>query len=155
MGNEARTSRQKTRQLDTALSSIQFPKRPRGGWVQSIRDALGMNKTQLAKRMNISQAAIAKLEASEAEGGITLSRLQRAADALGCEVVYALKPKSGSLSEMISQQAHQRAKEKLARVNESQALEASALSSDSLAETIADLANEMEVERSSDLWNDD
>ena len=55
---------------------------------------------------------------------------------------------------MVADQARNRAQQKLGRVNQSQALEASAMASDAFAATVADLANEIEIQRPSDLWND-
>jgi hypothetical protein len=55
---------------------------------------------------------------------------------------------------MVANQALHRARQKLGRVNQSQALEASAMAADSFSAAVADLAKELELERPSDLWND-
>jgi predicted DNA-binding mobile mystery protein A len=149
----ARVSRQRTRQLDAKLAEVNVPRQPRNGWAQSIREAVGMNKVQLAKRMGVSHASVNQLEANEVSGSITVSRLQRAAEALNCEFAYVFIPKS-SLSEMVHEQALKRARQKLTRVNQSQALEASAIGSKELSDAIADLAREIEVQRAADIWND-
>lgn len=65
---------------------------PRGGWLRTLREALGMSSTQLAKRMKVSPQFVRKLEKGEAAGTITLASLHRAAEALECKVVYALVP---------------------------------------------------------------
>lgn len=149
----SRVARQQTRQLEHALANVRVPERPRNGWIDAIREALGMTKTQLAKRMGIARPSLNRLEANEVSGSITIASLQNAADALGCELRYALVPKAG-LTEMVNKQALRRARQKLGRVNQSQALEASALESEKFAEAIADLAKELEVRRPTDLWND-
>ena len=149
----SRVARQQTRQLEHALSNVWVPERPRNGWIDAIRGALGMTKTQLAKRMGIARPGLNRLEANEMNGSITIASLQSAADALGCELRYALVPKA-PLTEMVNKQALRRARQKLGRVNQSQALEASALESENLAEAVADLAKELEVRRPTDLWND-
>jgi hypothetical protein len=79
--------------------------------------------------------------------------LKRAAQELGCELQYVLVPKV-PLEKMIADQALRRAKKKLGRVNQSQALEASAMSADSMANTVADLARELELNRAKDLWDE-
>src|SRR5262245_3319142 len=66
--------------------------RPAKGWVRAIRDGMGMTAKQLGKRMGVSQPRITALEKAEATGSITLESLERAAEALGCRVVYALVP---------------------------------------------------------------
>jgi predicted DNA-binding mobile mystery protein A len=66
---------------------------PRGGWVASIRDALGMSQTDLANRMRLSQSAVAKLEMSERAGAAQMDSLRRAAHAMDCELVVLMVPR--------------------------------------------------------------
>ncbi|UNK48336.1 mobile mystery protein A [Lysobacter sp. S4-A87] len=66
---------------------------PRGGWIAAIREALGMSVQDFADRLGVTRATAAKLEANERRRTIQLDSLYRAADALGCEVVYALVPR--------------------------------------------------------------
>ena len=75
-----------------ALRPLGNAPRPPKGWLRAVRDALGMTTKQLASRMGVSQPRIVELEQSEASGGVTLNTLQRAAEALGCRLVYALVP---------------------------------------------------------------
>ena len=51
-----------------------------------------MTTKQLAERLGVSQPRIVELEQSEASGSVTLNTLQRAAEALGCRLVYVLVP---------------------------------------------------------------
>jgi predicted DNA-binding mobile mystery protein A len=132
---------------------VSIPQRPRNGWIDAIRGALGMTKTQLAKRMGIARPNLNRLEANEVSGAITIASLQKAANALGCELRYVLVPKQ-PLQEMVNKQALRRARQKLGRVNQSQALEASAIQSEKLEDAIIDLARELELKRPTDLWND-
>jgi predicted DNA-binding mobile mystery protein A len=60
--------------------------RPPRGWI------LGMITAQFAKRLGVAQPRIIELERGEADGNITLKSLQRAAEALGCRLVYTLVP---------------------------------------------------------------
>lgn len=66
---------------------------PHGGWVASIRDALGMSQADLALRMGQSQSALAKLEMSERAGTAQLDSLRRAANAMDCELVVLMVPR--------------------------------------------------------------
>jgi predicted DNA-binding mobile mystery protein A len=83
------------RLLDNRFATLrplaQSPRPPKG-WLRAVRDALGMTTTQMARRLGVSQPSIVGLEQSEANGAITLNTLQRAAEALGCRLVYALVP---------------------------------------------------------------
>ena len=150
---QARLIRQKTRQMDTILQSVEVPQRPRNGWLAAVRESLRMNKTQMAKRLGITSQSLAELEAAELKGSITLNRLQRAAAALDCELAYTLVPKK-PLESMVSEQALRRAKQKLARINRSQALEAATIDEEALSAAIHDLAREFELERPADLWDE-
>jgi predicted DNA-binding mobile mystery protein A len=75
-----------------ALRRLAKSPRPPRGWLRAIRDALGMTTAQYARRLGVSQPRIIELEQSEVSGGVTLKTLQRAAEALGCRLVYALVP---------------------------------------------------------------
>jgi predicted DNA-binding mobile mystery protein A len=150
---QPRAARQATRRLDAALRDLQLPPHPRKGWIRAIREALGMTQNQLARRMGITRQAVALTEASELDHSATLGRLKRAAQELGCELRYVLVPKI-PLESMIADQARRRAEKKLGRVNQSQALEASAMSADSMSSTVADLARELELNRAADLWDE-
>lgn len=70
------------------------PAPPAGGWVRTIREALGMSQRDLAQRMGVSHAAVAKMESSEKARTAQLSTLQRAAEAMDCDVVYAIVPRT-------------------------------------------------------------
>jgi predicted DNA-binding mobile mystery protein A len=67
--------------------------RPPRGWVRAVREALGMSAAVLAGRMGITAGAVTRLEQSEAADRIQLDTLRRAADALGCDLVYLLVPR--------------------------------------------------------------
>ena len=53
-----------------------------------------MTTRQLAVRMGLSQSAVSQLERSEIADGIRLESLRRAAEALECNLVYALVPRT-------------------------------------------------------------
>ncbi|KRP85840.1 hypothetical protein AOQ72_04145 [Bradyrhizobium yuanmingense] len=83
------------RHLDSrfaTLRALSHSQRPPKGWIRAIRDALGMTTAQYAKRLGVSQPRIVELERSEQGGSVTLNTLQRAAEALGCRLVYVLVP---------------------------------------------------------------
>lgn len=149
-----RALRQMTRQLDEALTPFRgVSPPPSGGWVRAVREALGMTRIQFARRLGVSRPNTYRLEADEVSGGISLRRLRRAAEALDCRLVYALVP-NDSLEAVVRRQAVRQAERRLARVNASQALEASAVANGPLERQIEDLATELTVERPRTLWDD-
>lgn len=66
---------------------------PKGGWIRAIREALVMPQDELGRRLGVGASSVGKLEASERKRTIQLETLMRAADALDCDVVYALVPR--------------------------------------------------------------
>lgn len=95
---------------------------PRGGWVQAVREALGMSAADLARRMGTAQTTVLRLEAAEREARVQLDTLRRAADALDCDLVYALVPRQ-SLEAAVTNRARLKAGSLVSRVGHSMLLE--------------------------------
>ncbi len=97
-------------QLDRTLQDMRTPPpRPTSGWISSVRDALGITLDQIGKQIGSSRQAVQQLERAEATDRITLGALRRTAEAMGCELVYALVPKSGTFAELAERPARDRA----------------------------------------------
>src|SRR5271170_6569808 len=77
----------------------------------------------MATRLGKAPTLVVNLEKSEAEYRITLGSLRAAADALGCQLVYALVPKSGSIQDLAERRARAKAAENVRAVEHSMALE--------------------------------
>src|SRR5436189_523331 len=88
----------------TAMRPLLKSQRPPKGWLRAIRDALGMTTKQFGRRLGVSQPRIVELEQSEVSGSVTLHTLQRAAEALGCRLVYAVVPEK-PLAETVRERA--------------------------------------------------
>lgn len=69
-------------------------RRPPHGWVRTVRTALGISAGALAARLDVTPGAVIRLEQSEADNRIRLETLHRAADALDCDLVYLVVPRS-------------------------------------------------------------
>ncbi|MGE5625110.1 MAG: mobile mystery protein A [Bacillota bacterium] len=118
-------TRLKIRQLDEQLErwrQTSKTPRPREGWLRTIRQVLGMTTGQFALRLGTSQPRIVKLERAEIDGSVTLASLHKAAQALGCEFVYAVIPYE-PLERIIRNQADRIARRELAIVGHSMGLE--------------------------------
>jgi predicted DNA-binding mobile mystery protein A len=97
-------------QLDRTLQDRRTPPpRPTSGWISSVREALGITLDQIGKQIGSSRQAVQQLERAEATDRITLGALRRAAEAMGCELVYALVPKSGTFAELSERPVRDRA----------------------------------------------
>lgn len=135
-----------TRPLDLRRLAV-----PKIGWVREIRQALGMTEAQLARRLQVTQASVASLEKAEAQGGITLNRLQKVAEALDCRLVYALVPMS-SLQEAVTRQSEQTARRLVERTSHHMALEDQKVRTAEEQEQIAELAAEL-ARTMRELWD--
>jgi predicted DNA-binding mobile mystery protein A len=69
--------------------------RPSPGWLRTLRGTLGLTLAELAQRLKVTPPAVRSFEQAEAEDRITLASLRRVADAMDCELIYALVPRSG------------------------------------------------------------
>jgi predicted DNA-binding mobile mystery protein A len=99
---------------------------PAGGWIRAIREALGMTQRQLAQRAGRRPQTILDLQAREAAQTIQLNSLRELANAMDCEVVYAIVPRK-PLATMLEERARSVARETLRRTGHSMALERQAL----------------------------
>jgi predicted DNA-binding mobile mystery protein A len=145
----------KSRQLDDALQSLKastFSTPPRGGWLRAIRDALGLTTRQFAARVGLAQATVVQSEQSEAAGTISLGQLRRLADALDCELRYVLVPRT-PLAERIDAQAERKARERVASVVHTMALEAQGSGHELQEQQVAIVKDELLRGRRSKLWD--
>jgi predicted DNA-binding mobile mystery protein A len=112
-------------QMDKLLASwkaAQLSARPRSGWVRAVRESLGMSAAAFARRLGMSHAGVRKLESAEASDAITLASLRKLAEALDCELHYALVPRT-SLRQHAQGRAEAVARERLRPISHSMALE--------------------------------
>lgn len=110
------------RTLTPFLAAKDTPRPPKG-WIRAMREVTGITIRDLAKKLHKAPSVVGHLEGSEAEYRITLASLRAAADALGCQLVYALVPKSGSIQELAEERARSKAAENVRAVEHSMALE--------------------------------
>jgi len=62
-------------------------------WLRASRLAHGLKGVDMARRMGVSPARISMMEGDELRGAVTLKMMQKAAQAMDCEFVYAVIPK--------------------------------------------------------------
>ncbi len=95
------------REMDEALLPFRLVRKRKGGgtgWLRSIRQATGVPVDEVARRLGVCRFEVHRLEESEKNERIMLSTLSRAAKGLGCELVYALVPKEGTLEDLATVQ---------------------------------------------------
>ena len=133
------------------LNNLQSLARPPRGWIKAIREALGMTSTQLAQRMGISQPRASEIEKSEITGSLTFDTLQRAAQALDCQLVYALVPRK-PLQELVVERAENLARIRLGATSHSMALENQSLDEVDAQRQFDQLAKKIADREGSALW---
>ncbi len=74
------------------------------GWMRAVRQAIGLPAVEVARRMGVTKGHLFKLEESEQQGNVRIGSLRRAAEAMGCELVYALVPSGAKLASMAAAQ---------------------------------------------------
>lgn len=127
--------------------------RPPKGWLRAVRDALGMTTKQLGRRLGVSQPRIVELEQSEANGTVTLNTLQRAAEALGCRLVYALVPEK-PLADTVRERAELLARRRQAAVEHTMRLEDQAVKDNRVARALHGQIIEDLLQRPARLWDE-
>ena len=99
-------------QLDQSLKpfrAAQVVTRPQPGWLRALREALGISIREVARKMRKTPQTVAAFEKSEAADRITLQTLRHYAEAMDCEFVYAVVPKTGSLKQLAEKHARHKA----------------------------------------------
>ncbi|MDR1418732.1 MAG: mobile mystery protein A [Endomicrobium sp.] len=122
---------------------------PEQGWIRTIREALGMTTSQLAKRLKISQARIVHIEKNE--NNLKISTLNKIAKALNCAFVYYIIP-NDNIKNIVSRQAHIKASNIIGNVNKNMSLENQL--SDS-KEILEDLTKDLLNKNISRIWDED
>lgn len=156
MSARADTQWLQLRQTEVQLArwrKVAHPQPPAGGWIAAVRQAIGMSVAQLADRLGISRTSLAKMEQREVDGGITLDALRRAADALDCDVVYAIVPRTGSLERVVKSRADLIAGVLVGRAGHSMSLEAQTVPDEETTAQQKVIARRLLAEWPRDLWD--
>lgn len=88
------------KRLPTLAAAQKQAVRPAGGWLRAVRQALGLAQVDVAKNTGVTKQAYAQFERGETRGTLSLGSLQRAAEAMDCELVYYLVPRAKSFGEL-------------------------------------------------------
>jgi predicted DNA-binding mobile mystery protein A len=114
MGIAKEAREQIRRRMEDALPGYRLGRAAAGemaSWVRAVRQAVGMPAVEFARRMGVQEREVYRIERAEKESRIELGSLRRAAEALDCELIYALTPRKGTLGEMAA--AHRAEREKV------------------------------------------
>ena len=112
MNNQKLLRRSYQKKFDSFKKTVMD--RPPQGWLKTIREFFGMTTEQLAKKINVSQSRVVNLEKNEKNTKI--STMERIADALDCDFVYAIIPRK-NIDDILYNQAKKRALAILNKIN--------------------------------------
>jgi predicted DNA-binding mobile mystery protein A len=144
------------RQVETAIEpfvALRTLSSPDQGWVRTIRESLGMTLEHLAKRARVSRTAVRSAEVNEARGTIQMNSLRNLANAMDCEVVYALVPRA-SLEAFIKRQAERKANRLIDRVDDTMTLEDQRVSAAESRRQSSELRDQLIQTRPRDFWDE-
>ena len=110
LNKELRTRARRELDEDLRVFRGKRVRRSKWGWLRGVRQALGMRVDEVARRLNVGRSEVYRLEMSESRETITLKKLRAAAAAMGCEVVYAVVPRKGTLEELAEELERERKK---------------------------------------------
>jgi predicted DNA-binding mobile mystery protein A len=116
----------RTQQLAIVLQAFdgaRNTRRPSRGWLRSIREALGLSLEQVGRKSRNTRQDVLAFEKAEASDRITLASLRKIADAMGCNLVYALVPKEGTIEQLAERPARDEAAKRVLAVEQTMALE--------------------------------
>ncbi len=155
MGIEAVVLKQYQNKVDQALKQFGGYAIPSDeGWLKTVRKALGMSGSQLARRLGVTKGRVSQAESAELTGSATLKSMQNIAQAMDCRFVYTVIPEK-EIASVIRDQAIFKAKEQIQAASTQMALEAQALSDQQLAFEVTRLAAEIIEKMPADLWSDE
>lgn len=148
-----RTMRDQLDKTFFQLSSVKALQPPVKGWLRSIREALGMSGKQLGERLDVSQPRVVQLEKDELSGALTLKTIRQAAEAMDCQFVYAVVPRT-SLKDTIRQQARKVAAKRLSRTSHTMLLEDQMVSNDEQHKMLEEKVEDLIRNLPNDFWSD-
>ena len=122
------------------------------GWIQTSRETLGMSLSQLGHRAKLSQPRLSRLEKAEIAGDLKVSSLQKMAEALDMEFVYAFVPRD-SFEKMVQKQARKTAQKRMTRLNQTMRLEQQEMTKADQQKMLADLTQKILMNETKHLWD--
>jgi predicted DNA-binding mobile mystery protein A len=150
-----KTSSLKVNQIERLLKpwrTLLYKQHRRNNWLKTIRETLGISATYLADKMKVSQANISIIEKSEINDNITLKSLKKYAQAMDCELVYAIVPKS-PLNGLLEDRARKVARKRLEPVAHSMSLEDQSVDKGDLKARYEQMIKELLIGDPKHLWN--
>ena len=124
---------------------------PKEGWIRTIRKTLHMSTDVLSKKLNLTITSVLKIENREKNKCITLKKLEEAAQALDCKLIYALIPNESFL-DMIRNQERLNAIKLIQQTQNTMKLEQQGLDKDQLKQQLEYVLQDIQNQPLKKLW---
>lgn len=144
--------KQYRRLVDGAIKSALAIETPPEGWARTVRKALGIPIPIISKRSGLSKAEIFRIERQEAGGKVQLDTLRRLAQAMDCELHYAIVPRK-KVDELISEKAYEAAVRIVSEMSTHMKLEMQGLSKRQIDDQVLMVQNQLLSMSSQSFWN--
>ncbi len=125
---------------------------PPEGWARTVRKALGIPISIISKRSGLSKAEIFRIERREVDGKVQLDTLRRLAQAMDCELHYAIVPRR-KVDELISEKAHEAAVRIVSEMSTHMELEMQGLSKRQIDDQVRVVQSQLLGMSSQSFWN--
>lgn len=102
--------------IDTATQKVLHLTTPPEGWLRTNRKALKMPAKIILEKAGIKKSELYRIEKAELEGTLTLNKLKETANAMGCDLHYAIVPR-GKIETLIKDKARRHAVKLLNNAN--------------------------------------
>jgi len=122
-----------------------------GQRLKGYREALGMTQAQLAKRLQVGQSVISRIEENAASS--SLKTIIKIATVLECDFLGALVSRH-SVEEKVRRQAEKVAKKVISRTYANMAMEKQAPSGEAYSNQLKQLIEELSDNPGPELWED-
>ena len=139
--------------LDNHFKKMCFETKPKCGWIKTIRQALSMPLAFVANKLDISEQSVNQLENNEAFETISLKSLRKLAEAIDCELHYAIIPRERSLEKIINKRAEFKARSIIKEVNKTMELEDQKI--ENSENSVKLLTKDFAENLNKNLWRDD
>jgi transcriptional regulator with XRE-family HTH domain len=94
------------KKLDKELKYYQWAgreKKPTQGLLRAVRHALGVPVAEILRELDVSPSVLFRLEQSEMRGTISLNGAGHVAQAMGCQLIYAVVPQNRKTLEELAE----------------------------------------------------
>lgn len=149
---KATVVKQYRRLVDKVVKSALTIDTPPEGWARTVRKALGIPITVISKRSGLSKAEIFRIERRELDGKVQLDTLRRLAQAMDCDLYYAISPRK-TVDELISEKAHEAAVRIVSEMSTHMNLEMQGLSQSQIEDQVRMVQSQLLSMSSQSFWN--